>query len=202
MSSEDSRRHAPATQRNREPILEVLQGLLPETGLVLEVASGTGEHCAYFARAIPELVWQPSDPDAGARASIASWIASERLDNVRAPLAIDATSDTWPIAHAAAVLCINMIHISPWEATEGLMRGAARVLDSGGPLYLYGPYRRPNHPIEPGNAAFDKDLRNRDPRWGLRDLDDVTQCAADHGLERLGTVEMPANNLSVLFRKL
>ncbi len=201
MTGNSDLRHAPATLRNRDAILAVLQELLPETGLVLEVASGTGEHSVHFARALPGLTWQPSDPDPGARESIAAWIAAEGLDNIRAPLALDAASDGWPIARASAMLCINMIHISPWEATQGLMRGAARLLDSGAPLYLYGPYRRPDRPLEPSNAAFDQDLRRRDPRWGLRNLDDVTQCAADHGLERLGIVEMPANNLSVIFRK-
>lgn len=197
----DERRSAPATQRNRQPILDVLCAILPDTGLVLEVASGTGEHVAHFARALPALRWQPSDPAPDARASIAAWVAEERLDNVQPPLDLDAAGDSWPIARADAVLCINMVHISPWAATEGLMRGAGRLLSAGQPLYLYGPYRRPGHALEPSNAAFDADLKRRDPRWGLRDLGEVTSCAEAEGLLLDRIFEMPANNLSVLFRK-
>jgi SAM-dependent methyltransferase len=197
----DERRHAPATQRNRDPILAVLQEVLPETGLVLEVASGTGEHAVHFARAFPALTWQPSDPDPGARRSISAWIAAEGLQNVNAPLELDAASEEWPIDGASAMVCINMIHISPWEATEGLMRGAGRILGSGAPLYLYGPFRRAGHTLEPSNEAFDRDLRRKDPRWGLRDVDEVTDCAAACGLEHVRIVEMPANNLSLVFRR-
>ncbi|MCB2073874.1 MAG: DUF938 domain-containing protein [Novosphingobium sp.] len=200
-SDHDDRRHAPATQRNREPILKVLRTILPDSGLVLEVASGTGEHSIHFAGAFPGLIWQPSDPDADARRSISAWKASEALDNVREPLELDAASESWPIDRASAILCINMVHISPWEATEGLMRGAGRLLASGAPLYLYGPYRRADRPLEPSNEAFDSDLRRRDPRWGLRDVAQVVECAAGHGLSLSGTVEMPANNLSLIFRK-
>jgi hypothetical protein len=198
---QDDRRSAPATLRNRDPILEVLRSLLPGAGLVLEVASGTGEHAIHFARALPSLRWQPTDPSADARRSIAAWIAAEKLNNVLPPLDLDAASETWPIARVEAVLCINMIHISPWASTEGLMRGAGRVLTTGQPLYLYGPYRRPGRALEPSNAAFDADLRLRDERWGLRELDEVTACADVHGLVRERVVEMPANNLSVIFRK-
>jgi hypothetical protein len=198
---QDDRRSAPATLRNRDPILDVLRSLLPGTGLVLEVASGTGEHAVHFARALPSLRWQPSDPAADARRSIAAWIALDKLNNVLPPLELDAASETWPIARAEAVLCINMIHISPWASTEGLMRGAGRILTTGQPLYLYGPYRRPERALEPSNAAFDADLRLRDERWGLRELDEVTACAEAHGLVRERVVEMPANNLSVIFRK-
>jgi hypothetical protein len=199
--TEDQRRSAPATLRNREPILDVLRPLLPDTGLVLEVASGTGEHAVHFARTLPSLRWQPSDPFPDARRSITAWIAAERLNNVLPPLDLDAANQTWPIARADALLCINMIHISPWEATEGLLRGAGRVLSSGQPLYLYGPYRRPGRALEPSNAAFDADLRLRDERWGLRELDDVTACAQLHDLVLERVVEMPANNLSVVFRR-
>jgi hypothetical protein len=195
------RRHAPATQRNRDPILSVLRSTLPASGLVLEVASGTGEHVSFFARALAELEWQPSDPSPEARQSIAAWIESEALENVRAPLSLDAASEEWPITAADAVLCINMIHISPWEATVGLMRGAGRILPPGAPLYLYGPFRRPDRPLEPSNSDFDLDLRRRDPRWGLRDLDQVIACAAEHGLRFEQVVEMPANNLSVILRR-
>jgi hypothetical protein len=179
----------------------VLRPALPETGLVLEIASGTGEHTMHFAAAMPALRWQPSDPSPDARASIAAWANAAGLANVLPPLDLDAASEAWPIARADAVLCINMIHISPWEATEGLMGGAARVLAPGQPLYLYGPYRRPGRAIEPSNAAFDADLRRRDPRWGLRDLDVVMACAEANGLLFDRVIEMPANNLSVIFRK-
>ena len=201
MSSADHRQHAPATTRNRVPILDVLRPVLPPSGLVLVVASGTGEHVVHFARALPRLNWQPSDPSQEARGSISDWIAAEGLDNVRPPLDLDAADDTWPIDHASAVLCINMIHISPWTSTEGLMGGASRILDAGVPLYLYGPFRRAAKPIEPSNAAFDESLRNRDPRWGLRDLDEVAGCAGFHGFVLDRVFEMPANNLSVVFRR-
>lgn len=199
--NEDERRSAPATLRNREPILSVLRRALPASGLVLEVASGTGEHAVHFARALPGLRWQPSDPSRDARRSIAAWGAAEKLNNVLPPLDLDAASAAWPIAHADAVICINMIHISPWEATEGLMHGAGRLLSMGQPLYLYGPYRRTGHPLEPSNAAFDADLRLRDERWGLRELEDVSACATASGLMLEQVIEMPANNLSVVFRK-
>jgi hypothetical protein len=200
MPSNHYRQHAPAAARNRGPILSVLQPILPASGLVLEVASGTGEHVVHFARALPMLEWQPSDPSREARRSIEAWIAAEGLANVRPPLDLDAACDNWPIDHAAAVICINMIHISPWASTEGLMRGAGRILDAGAPLYLYGPFRQATKPIEPSNAAFDESLLSRDPRWGLRDLDEVAACAALHGFVLDRVVEMPANNLSVVFR--
>jgi Protein of unknown function (DUF938) len=196
----DQRRSAPATQRNREPILAVLQAILPASGTVLEVASGTGEHAVGFARALPGLVWQPSDPSPDARDSIAAWIAEEGLANVLPPLALDAASDDWPTDHADALVCINMVHISPWSATEGLMRGAGLLLPRGAPLYLYGPYRRSGRALEPSNAAFDADLRRRNPEWGLRLLEDVAECAGSRGLRLEQVVEMPANNLSVVFR--
>lgn len=195
------RRSAPATLRNREPILAVLRQVLPAEGLVLEVASGTGEHAVHFAGALPGLRWQPSDPFPDARASITAWIAAEKRNTILPPLDLDAASDSWPIARVDAILCINMIHISPWEATEGLMRGAGRLLGPGQPLYLYGPYRRPGHALEPSNAAFDADLRLRDERWGLRDLDEVTGCAEGNDLALERVVEMPANNISLIFRK-
>lgn len=197
----DLRRSAPAALRNRDPILAVLRTVLPTTGLILEVASGTGEHVVHFAQHMPKLEWQPSDPSAAARESIFAWIAAESLTNVRVPVELDATRSPWPVEQAAAILCINMLHISPWEATAGLMSGAGKILPSGGALFVYGPFRRPNRPLEPSNAAFDLDLRERDPRWGLRDLDAVIQCAADHGLAFERVFEMPANNLSVIFRR-
>jgi len=199
--SDDARQFAPATARNREPILAVLREELPESGTVLEVASGTGEHAVHFARALPHLTWQPTDPSPEARASIAAWRESEGSPNLLAPLELDAASDAWPVIRADAMVCINMVHISPWAATEGLMRGAGRLLGSGAPLILYGPYRRAGLPLEPSNAAFDEGLKARDPRWGLRLLEDVAECAKASGLDLARVVEMPANNLTVVFRK-
>jgi SAM-dependent methyltransferase len=199
--TEDHRRHAPATERNREPIAEVLAGVLPASGMVLEIASGTGEHALHFARRFPALTWQPSDPSPDALRSIAAWSEAEPLANLAAPLELDAASSPWPVGKADAIVCINMIHISPWEATTGLMRGAATVLAPGAPLVLYGPYRRGDLPLEPSNAAFDESLKARDLRWGLRDVDAVVAeaDAQDLGFDRL--IEMPANNLMLLFTK-
>lgn len=197
----DQRLSSPAALRNREPILDVLREVLPARGLVLEVASGTGEHVVHFARALPDLVWQPADPSAEARASIAAWTAHEGLANVAPPLALDASAQDWPIGRADAIVCINMIHISPWAATLGLMRAAGRLLPIGGPLALYGPYIRADRPLEPSNAAFDESLRARDPRWGLRDLTAVEAAARQEGLALDRIAEMPANNLTVVFRK-
>lgn len=197
----DGRLQAPATARNRNPILAVLREVLPEKGLVLELASGTGEHIVHFAKALPDLIWQPSDPDERSRASISAWMEAEGLANVRQPMAIDASADSWPIDQADAMICINMIHISPWAATEGLMTGAGKLLQSGGVLYLYGPYRQSDVPTASSNEAFDADLKARNPDWGLRDLDVVTELAEAHGLTLDRVVPMPANNLSVVFRK-
>jgi SAM-dependent methyltransferase len=198
----DLRRSAPAALRNRGPILDVLRSVLPLTGLVLEVASGTGEHVVHFASKLPSLDWQPSDPSPVARQSIAAWAKAENLANIREAIDLDAAQSPWPIDLVAAVICINMIHISPWEATIGLMRGAGQVLVSGGALYLYGPYRNFDRPLEPSNLAFDQDLRLRDARWGLRDLDTVIECAASHGLKFERAIDMPANNQSVIFRRI
>ena len=190
------RRYAPATQRNREPILAVLRRVLPSTGLVLEIASGTGEHAAYFAGALPGVTWQPTDVDPTALPGIASWCAG--VPNVRPPLDLDVTQP-WPVERADAVVCINMIHISPWAAGVAMLHGAGRVLEPGGVLYLYGPYRRDGAHTAPSNASFDETLRAQDPRWGVRDLETVIATAADAGLSHRETVEMPANNLSVVF---
>jgi SAM-dependent methyltransferase len=197
----DHRQQAPAAARNRDPILAVLRGVLPETGTVLEIASGTGEHSLHFAAALPGLVFQPSDPNPEARSSIAAWAAASGLANLRPPLALDAAALPWPVTAADAVLCINMIHISPWAATEGLMRGAAAILPPGGPLYLYGPYRRAGVATAPSNEAFDRDLRGRNPAWGLRDLEAVATLAEKEGFSGPAVTEMPANNLSVVFRR-
>ncbi len=195
----DARRQAPAVARNREPILDVLRERLPASGTALEIASGSGEHALAFAAAFPTLVWQPSDPDPANRASIAAWIASDGGPNLLPPLALDATAEIWPLATADAVLCINMIHIAPWAACLGLMRGAARLLAPGGLLYLYGPFMRDGAHTAPSNASFDESLRARDPAWGVRDLADV--IAAAEGFASPTVVAMPANNLSVLFRR-
>ena len=195
------RREAPAAARNRDPILEVLRRHLPRTGLVLEFASGTGEHVVHFAGALPALSFQPSDPNESARASIDDWASTLGLTNVAPALALDASAAAWPVAGVTAIVCINMIHISPWAATEGLLAGAGRTLPPGGVLFLYGPYRRAGHPTAPGNEAFDRDLRARDPAWGLRALEDVAALAARHGFGAPEVVEMPANNLSIVFRR-
>ncbi|MCR5871587.1 MULTISPECIES: class I SAM-dependent methyltransferase [unclassified Sphingomonas] len=195
----DVRKHAPATLRNREAIATELAELLPDAGSVLEVASGSGEHAAFFAGRFPTLSFVPSDPDPDGRASIASWCAG--LANVASPLAIDAAAPEWPIGAADAILCINMVHISPWAATLGLLDGAARLLPVGGPLILYGPYRRADVPTAPSNEAFDASLRARDPCWGLRDVADVTGAAAARGLRFDRLVEMPANNILLVYRR-
>ncbi len=198
---EDARLKAPSVARNREPILAVLRQLLPPRGVVLEIASGSGEHAAFFAESLPHLVFYPSDPDAAARRSIAAWSQSLGLGNLRAPLALDAREDDWPIDAADAILCINMIHISPWSATEGLLKGAARILQSNAPLYLYGPYRRAGIETAPSNVEFDQWLKTKDPAFGLRDLEAVAACALHYRFRRPAVVEMPANNLSVIFRR-
>lgn len=194
------KRHAPATQRNREAILAVLRGELPPEGTVLEVASGSGEHAVYFAAALPTLTWQPSDPDPVALASIGAWRAEAGLSNVRPAILLDATGE-WPVDRAEAILCINMVHISPWAATLGLMTGAGRVLPPGGLLYLYGPYLRDGVETASSNLAFDASLRARDPLWGLRRVEDVIAAAQAESLAFDRLVEMPANNLSLLFRR-
>ncbi|WP_447728548.1 DUF938 domain-containing protein [Sphingomonas koreensis] len=194
-----ARKHAPATLRNREVIAEILAAVLPASGTVLEIASGSGEHCAFFAKRFPDLRWQPSDPEPSALASIASWCAG--LDNVAPPLAIDAAASDWVVDRADALLCINMVHISPWEAALGLLDGAARVLPAGAALILYGPYRRAEVPTAPSNEAFDLSLKARDPRWGLREVADVSEAAAVRGLVFERLVEMPANNLMLVYRR-
>lgn len=193
------RRHAPATQRNREPIAEVLAQALPAHGTVLEIASGSGEHCAFFAERFPGLTWQPSDPEPDARASIAAWC--EGLGNVLPPLALDAAAGDWPAVRADALLCVNMVHISPWAATLGLMAGAGRLLAAGAPLVLYGPYRRHGVATAPSNEAFEQWLKDQNPEWGLRFVEDVSEAAAAQGLALERIVEMPANNLTLVFRR-
>jgi Protein of unknown function (DUF938) len=195
------RRHAPAAVRNRQPILDVLRQHLPDGGLVLEVASGSGEHVMHFAAALPNLVFQPSDPDGAARASIDDWARTTGLGNVRPAVALDAQSKAWPVERADAVLCSNMIHIAPWPAATGLIAGAGRLLSADGLLYLYGPYRRHGRHTAPSNDAFDSDLRHRNPAWGVRDVEEVAACANENGFAAPQIVEMPANNLSLIFRR-
>ncbi|MFZ5703683.1 MAG: DUF938 domain-containing protein [Pseudomonadota bacterium] len=196
----DARRHAPATERNREPIADILRMVLPDRGTVLEIASGTGEHAIHFAQAFPQLAWQPSDPDPAAIASIRAWAETARLPNLRPPLTLDASADRWPIERADAILCINMIHISPWEATVGLMTNAAKLLPAEAPLILYGPYLQQGVETAPSNLAFDESLKMRDSRWGLRQLEDVVALAEGVGLRMEAVHAMPANNLIVVLR--
>ena len=200
-ASFDNALTAPAVARNRDPILAVLREVLATPGTVLEIASGSGEHAVHFASALPHLVWQPTDPDDEARRSIAAHAARAQLPNLLPPLELDAAAAAWPVARAAASVSINMIHIAPWRAAEGLMAGAGRLLAPGAPLYLYGPYRQQGRHTAPSNAAFDESLKARDPEWGVRDLDEVAELADRHGLALQRTVAMPANNLSVIFRR-
>jgi len=201
------RQHSPSAERNREPILAVLREVLPATGRVLEIASGTGQHAICFAGALPGLDWQPSDIDADARASIAAWVAHAGLVNVRAPLALDVHQPEWgaqtldKLDQFDAVVCINMIHISPWSATQALFAGASRRLVDGGVLYLYGPYKRGGAQTSPSNDAFDQQLRSRDPAWGVRDMEAVIALGASAGLVCDEPIAMPANNFSLVFRK-
>jgi hypothetical protein len=195
------RRHAPATLRNRDTIAAVLADWLPVSGTVLEVASGSGEHIVHFAAVFPQLEWQPSDPDPAGLTSIAAYRADARLANVAPPIALDASANGWLLDRANAILCINMVHISPWEATLGLFAGAARLLAADAPLILYGPYIEPGVATADSNLAFDASLRARDPAWGLRDTGDVKAAAAGAGLAFAERRAMPANNLMLLFRR-
>lgn len=179
----------------------MLGDILPARGLVLEIASGTGEHALHFARTFPQLLWQPSDPEPAALRSIEAWRAEAGLFNLLPPVSLDTRAAEWPLDAADAILCINMVHISPWAATAGLMRGAGRLLAPGAPLYLYGPYRQAEVETAPSNEAFDQDLKARNPEWGLRDLEEVAIEAGRHGLQLETVVPMPANNLSVIFRR-
>ncbi|QYE37295.1 DUF938 domain-containing protein (plasmid) [Polymorphobacter sp. PAMC 29334] len=197
----DARFSSPAVFRNRLSILKVLQPMLPSAGLVLEVASGSGEHIVFLAERLPALDWQPSDPSPAARASIVAWTAADRVINVRSPLDLDASRTPWPVATADAILAINMVHISPWAATLGLLREAARLLPSGGLLYFYGPFIEAGKMLAPSNAAFDADLRDRNVAWGLRDLAAVEAAALESGLKVQTVLPMPANNLSVIVRR-
>jgi hypothetical protein len=195
------KRHAPAAARNRDPIAAVLAEELPPAGVVLEVASGTGEHAVHFARLFPTLEWRPSDPDPAARASIDAWRAEAGLPNLHPPLALDAAAADWSLSAADAVLCINMVHISPSESAEGLLAGAARLLPEGSPLVLYGPWLEAGVQPAPSNLAFDADLRARNPHWGLRRREWFDDLARRAGFEPGRRVEMPANNLMLVYRR-
>ncbi len=197
----DAKLHHPHVARNREPLLAVLKRLLAERALVLEIASGSGEHAAFFAKALPAVSWLPSDIDAEALASIAAFRAEAGVPNLLAPVRLDVMSETWPVKHVNAIVCNNMIHIAPWAATEALVAGAGRCLRAGGILFLYGPYKIDGRHTARSNEAFDADLRSRNREWGIRDLIEVRDLAARHGLTLTETVPMPANNFSVIFRR-
>jgi len=192
------KRQAPAAARNVGPIGAVLVGWLPVSGLVLEVASGTGEHALAFSRRFPGLDWQPSDPDEEALASISAW-QSDGPPNLLPPVYLNVRDPEWPVKWADVILCINMVHISPWEASVGLLDGAARSLDVGGSLILYGPWLESGVPTAPSNAAFDQSLKSRDPRWGLRLVDDFAAQAKLSGLVLIGRQSMPSNNIMLRF---
>ncbi|MCZ6719709.1 MAG: DUF938 domain-containing protein [Gammaproteobacteria bacterium] len=197
----DGRWVSVSAERNKGPILEILKRILPSKSLVLEIGSGTGQHVVHFASALPALTWQPSDPDGEFRESISLWATAEKLSNVNVPVDLDVCRHPWPVPNVDAVLSINMVHIAPWAATEALLAGASDVLSDGGVLYLYGPYRRFGRHTAPSNEAFDAQLRGRNPDWGLRDMEEVVRLAEDAGFEHGETINMPANNFSLVFRK-
>ena len=199
----DARQHSPSSARNRDAILDVLRRVLPPRARVLELASGSGEHAVHIANALPQITWQTSDPDAAARASIAAWIEAEGVRNAPPPLAIDVAAEGWGVEGQAfdALVAINLIHISPWEATLGLMAGAGRLLREGGVLYTYGAYMRGGRHTSPSNETFDAWLKQRDERYGVRDLEAVEEAARARGLRLIEIVEMPANNFSLVFER-
>jgi hypothetical protein len=192
---------SPSAERNRAPISQALSQVLPERGVVLEIGSGTGQHVVHFARAMPNVIWQPSERDDDCLRSIVAWLSVEQLPNVRPPLHLDVSAWPWPIRSAAALVCINMIHIAPWSATEALLRGGEALLSGGGVLCLYGPFRQQGRHTSPSNEAFDALLRRQDQDWGVRDLDEVARLADGAGFDLLQTHEMPSNNMIVVLRK-
>jgi hypothetical protein len=197
-----ARRVAPAAERNRGPILGVLARVLPKAGVVLEIASGTGQHAVHFAAALPGVTWQPSDPDAASRASIDAWRQHASLANLNAPIALDVRTTPWPVPDSlAAIVCINMIHIAPWAAAEALFHGAGERLTSDGVLFLYGPYKRDGAHTAPSNEAFDAQLRATDPAWGVRNMEDVVELGRASGLSMDEAVPMPANNFCLIFKR-
>jgi len=198
---DDGRWFTGSVERNRTPILAELKRVLPEAGVVLEIASGTGQHVIHFASALPRMTWQPSDADATFRRSVEAWIVREAPANVRMPVDLDVLRLPWPVTQADAVLCINMTHVSPWAATQALLDGTKSILPTGGVLFLYGPYRRFGRHTAPSNAAFDEQLRASNPEWGLRDLEAVVELAGAAGFRLGEVIDMPANNLSVVFQR-
>lgn len=192
---------APAAERNRRPILDVLRRVLPPAGLVLEVASGTGQHAIFFSEHLPTLQWQPTDASPEALESIGAWVDETRRENLLPPLELDVHWSQWPVPGADALLCINMIHISPWETTEALFRGASELLVGGSSLITYGPYRLHGRHTAPSNAAFDESLRSRNPRWGVRDIDELTELARRTGFALEERVDMPANNMTLVWTR-
>lgn len=195
----DRRIVAPSAERNKGPILDVLKRVLPMRAFVVEIGSGTGQHAIHFAKAMPMITWQPTDFDAEYRESVKQWTAVEKVDNILPPLALDVRQRPWPVAPADAVVSINMVHVAPWSATTALFEGAADIVRPGGIVFLYGPYTRGGVHTAPSNAQFDASLRAHDPKWGIRDVDDVTNVAERTGFERREIVQMPANNLSLIF---
>jgi hypothetical protein len=198
---EDLRLHAPAAMRNRDLIIDVLKDHLPSKGLLLEIASGSGEHSARFGERLPHLVIQPSDPSQQCRVSIDAWTDSTQVTNVKPALDIDARLPDWPIKQADAIVCINMIHIAPWSATTGLFAGAAKILAAGGLLYTYGPYLENGIHTSAGNAAFDADLRSQNAEWGIRSIEALTELALSYGFSAPQKIQMPSNNLSLIFKR-
>jgi SAM-dependent methyltransferase len=195
-----ARRVAPAAERNRGPILDVLARILPKAGVILEIASGTGQHAVHFAAALPGVTWQPSDPDAASRASIDAWRQHASLANLNVPIALDVTTTPWPVPDSlAAIVCINMIHIAPWAAAEALFHGARERLASDGVLFLYGPYKRDGTHTAPSNETFDAQLRATNPAWGVRNMEDVVELGRASGLSMHEAVPMPANNFCLIF---
>ncbi|RXF68550.1 DUF938 domain-containing protein [Hansschlegelia zhihuaiae] len=199
--AEAGRLVSPSAERNKQPIADLLDAVLPGSGEVLEVSSGTGQHVVHFAHRMPRLVWRPTERDAECLRSIEAWRGFAALPNVRAPILLDVHDDVWPAPPLDAVICLNMIHIAPWSATEGLMRGAGRILKPGGLLFLYGPFQRHGAHTAESNAEFDRQLRARDPKWGVRNLEEVSTVAASERLELAAIHQLPANNLGVVFRK-
>ena len=195
----DERETAPSAERNKGPILDVARRVLPARGLVLEIGSGTGQHVAHFATALPSLGFQPSELDTARHPSIRTWI--RELGNVRPPIELDVARLPWPIDAADAIICINVIHISPWRTTLALMEGAGALLPSGGVLVTYGPYRRGGLHTAPSNEEFDASLKSRNPEWGVRDMEEVKAVADRAGLRLDEAVAMPANNFTLVFRR-
>jgi len=197
----DQKRYSPACERNKDAILEVLQDVMPASGTILEIACGPGQHAVHFAAGFPDVQWQPSDIDPTSIASTLAWRAETGVPNLLDPVILDATATEWPLERADGIICCNMIHISPWEVTLGLLDGAARILPENGILYTYGPYKVGGKHTAPSNEAFDQSLRSQNPSWGVRNLDDVALEARRRGLHLIKTIKMPANNFSVIYKK-